>query len=325
VPISFSGFSSGTGTLSIPISWPNSTGVDYLSWAIDGGSSSAASISTSGSNYTTTISQSLGAGAHTLSLVFKKGGASGTQAGNFVESVDIWNGFTSGGWIDGSGTVQSAMSFSSSDFLSSNASLADLVIQDGSTSGSTLSLAFSSATTSYDLYTMPSSDSIVFTPTSSIGGQYITYSWNGGTSTALASGSTSSVLSFNTGVYDNTLTITVRAPDGVTTNAYALTWHSALATVGVSAPTSYLALSLTQSIASPIMQGSSVTFSTSNATLNASGTNWTWSIDGVAQSGQSSSSFTQDTSSMLGTYLIAAGASYEGVAYSGSLTIAVTR
>jgi hypothetical protein len=94
------------------------------------------------------------------------------------------------------------------------------------------------------------------------------------------------------------------------------------ATVGIGTTTNYQGLTLSASPSSTVTQGTAVTFS---ATLASVTSGWTWYIDGVAQSGQSSSSLTLDTSTMLGNYLIAASASSGGVAYSGSLTIAVTR
>jgi len=95
------------------------------------------------------------------------------------------------------------------------------------------------------------------------------------------------------------------------------------ATVGVGTTTNYQGLTLAASPSSTVTQGTSVTLSATLATVTSG---WTWYIDGVAQTGQSSSSLTLDTSTMLvGNYLIAASVSSGGVAYSGSLTITVTR
>jgi hypothetical protein len=94
------------------------------------------------------------------------------------------------------------------------------------------------------------------------------------------------------------------------------------ATVGVGTTTNYQGLTLAANPSSTVTQGTSVTLS---ATLAAVTSGWTWYIDGAVQSGQSSSSLTLDTSTMLGNYLIAASATYGGVVYSGSLTITVTR
>jgi len=288
VPISFSGFTSGTGTLSIPISWPSSTGVDYLSWSIDNGSSTAASVTTSGSSYTTTIGASLSSGAHALSLIFKKGGASGTQAGSFVESVDVWNGLTSGGWIDGSGTVQSAMSFTSSAFLDSNAALAGLAIQAGSTS---LSIGFSSTTTNYDLG-LQHITSLSFTPTSSLDGQSIQYSWNGASS-VIASGASSGTLTLkDSGGGVNTLVVTVTAPDRATQNTYTTTITKAYvdgisATIVIPTPGS-IAFSGTVTVA----HGTTLNLSVSESFLS-----YQWYMDGSELSGMTSQSISIDTNS----------------------------
>ena len=327
IPITFLGFDSGTGTLALPLTWPSSTGVDYLDWSVDGGAASAASVSTDlGTGVSSTnLSASLGAGTHTLALNFKAGGSRGTSAGCFVESVDIWAGLESGSWIDGSGTVKGAMAFVVGDFLDSNANLGGLLVQDGSTSGATLAIGFSSSTTDYPLYTIPTTQSIVFTPTESVSGQYITYSWNGGAVTELASGIPSANLAFNTSAYDNTLVITVRAPDGVSAQTYTLTWHSAGVTVGVSTATNYQALTFAD-YAPTIKRGDSLTLKTNNAVLAALNTGWTWYIDGALQTETSQRLIldsAQTSSLSVGAHSISVLLSYRGVSYSATLILSI--
>ncbi|HUX41782.1 MAG TPA: hypothetical protein VMV83_11500 [Rectinemataceae bacterium] len=328
IPIVFSGFDSGTGTLSLLLSWPSSTGVDYVAWSIDGGSATSAAITTDPGLglSTTSLSASLGSGAHTLLLSFKAGGATGASAGRFVESIDIWAGLTSDSWIDGSGAVKNAMAFSTGDFLDANANLGDLVVQDGSSSGATLAVGFSSSTTSYDMYAIPSTQSIVFTPTESVAGQYISYSWNGGASTGLPSGTASAALDFNSdpSIYDNALSITVQAPNRAT-KTYTLTWHSAAITVGVSTATSYEALTFANNNPS-VTRGNPIVIETNNSILAALDTGWAWYIDGVKQA-ETSQRLTLDSATTnsysVGDHFISVILSYGGVSYAGTLILSI--
>jgi len=327
VPITFSGFDSGTGILALPLSWPSPTGVDYLAWSIDGGSPATADISADAGTglSTTTLSSGLGAGIHTLMLSFKAGGSTGSPAGCFIESVDIWAGLTSGSWVDGSGTVRSAMTFSADDFLDANADLGGLVVQDGTSSGPILSLGFSSATTTYDLNEMPPSLRIVFTPTESVAGQYIAYSWNGGGATELASGSASAGLAFVTSAHDNTLAISVRAPDGTGLKTYSLIWHASGVTVGISTTPDYQALTFADENPA-IAQGGSIVIETNNSTLASIASGWTWYIDGIAQA-ETSQCLTLDSATTsglsVGNHSISVLLNYGGVSYSGTLILSV--
>jgi len=320
IPIIFSGFPSGNGTLDIPLSWANTVGVDYLSWSIDGGPA------TTVTGTSTTMSAALSPGVRVLVLTFKKGGAGGTPAGTFVESVNVFSGLTSNSWIDSTGTLQSTMTFSASNFLSSNASLGTLSVWDASTTGTPQTIGFSSTTYPYNLTTIPASNSLVFTPTTSIDGQAISYSWNGGSSTPITSGSVSANLPFVTSNYDNVLKITVTAPDGATTQIYTLTWSSGSLNVGVSAPnTAYQALAFADNTPT-IYQGQAYTFQSSNAVLNAL-SGWAWTLGGTTQSSTSSSLILSPaaTAAMLGTYVVVGTIAYNGVTYSANATLTVNR
>jgi uncharacterized repeat protein (TIGR02543 family) len=226
VPITFAGHDSGNGNLSITLSWPSATGVDYLGWSIDAGAGAAAAISTDAGtalSSATLAVQGLSSGSHVLAASFKKGGSSGTGAGKFVESVNVWNGLSSTAWIDGSGTVHDSWSFSASDFLDSNADLAGLglsLTMGGAPSAK--DIGFSSATTSCALG-LQAATSLAFTPTASMDGQYITYSWDQGASAEIESGASSASLTLVDGTAGaNTLAITVTAPDRTTKQSYSL-------------------------------------------------------------------------------------------------------
>ena len=157
------------------------------------------------------------------------------------------------------------------------------------------------------------------------GRQYITYAWNGGIVTDLASGFSSANLAFVTSAYDNTLVITVRAPDGVTTKNYTLTWHSSAVTVGVSTATNYQALTFATSAPS-VARGGSIDFETNNSVLAAQTTGWTWFIDGVQQAEPSQRlTLTSAATSAysVGGHFISVQVTYNGVTYSANLILMV--
>ena len=326
VGLSFSQ-SSSTGGFSLAIQWPLSTGLAYVSATLDGAAMADPTVTPGSTDYTATLAKSgLSGGGHTLCIRFKTSIAAGTVGGLYVEAVNIWDGVTSGCWVDASGACVSTRIFASTDFFNTNANLGGLVVQDESTSGSVLSTGFSSSTTSYDLYVIPPSSSIVLTPTESVAGQYITYSWNGGAAIDLASGSASTSLAFVTSAFDNTLAITVRALDGATTKTYTFTWHSAAAAVDIGVPgSSSHGLGLPSSAF--VVQGQAFGAETSDSTLDAIASGWTWYLDGAVQA-ETSQRFVlppSATASMLGTYQVAGTVTSGGVSYSGRIALTVTR
>jgi hypothetical protein len=328
IPIYFDGFASGAGYLALPLSWPSSTGVDYLAWAIDGGSPSTATVSTASGASSTTLSASLSAGAHSLSLAFKRGGSGGTSAGTFTEAVDVWAGLSSGAWIDGAGSVRGAMTFAAGDFLESNANLGGLELRDGSVDGQVIDIGFSSTSTAYTLSTLPPSRRIVLTPTASVEGQYIRYSWNGGAAVELPSGSASGVLALDGSSYVNSLSILVRAPDKESVRSYAVAWQGAAASVGVSiAVPSYANLTFSPSAPS-VELGKSLTITALIDGLSGLGSGWEWYIDGTAATeGTGSLTLGGEETAELGpgSHFIAAAAERAGIGYSGSLILTISR
>ncbi|MDA8411139.1 MAG: cadherin-like beta sandwich domain-containing protein, partial [Treponema sp.] len=328
VPVGLSFSQSPTsGAFSLPIQWPLSTGLAYVSASLDGAAMTDPTVNSDTTNYSATVAKSgLAGGSHTLRLSFKTSSVATAVRGQYVETVNIWDGVTSASWLDSSGACAVKRTFALTDFFDTNANLGGLLVQDGSTAGAEIPIGFSSSTTAYSLYAAPSTGSIVFTPTTSIPGQYISYSWTGGATSSgeQASGTSSSALSFSPTVAD-ILTITVRAPDGTTSKTYTITWYSsATVSIGVTAP-SYQGLSFP--ISTPIIQGQAFWAETDNPVLDAITSGWTWYIDGVSQS-QTSQRFVlspTDTTTMLGTYLIAATVTSGGVSYSGRLSLTVTR
>jgi len=210
-----------TGDLNITLSWPVSTGVDYLSWSLSSGDSSAVDFHSStptGANWSLPIIVTgLSPGSKTLVLAFKKGGSNGTPAGNFVEAVNIIAGQTSSCWIDGGGAVKSGpMTMDPSLFFNSNATLASL-----SFAGATVSPAYSPTVTKY--YFTNQSSTFSFSLAAGDPNQTISYTWSGAagswdsTSTATQkSASSLAIAATNT----NNLAINVTAPDGITKTTY---------------------------------------------------------------------------------------------------------
>jgi hypothetical protein len=323
VPITFSGFSSTDpdGTLSIAITWPSATGIDYLSWHVDSDPPTTAS----GLSGSYTAVKSLSPGRHSLFLSFKKDGASGSPAGSFVEAVDIYSGLTSSSWIGSSGTSQGAMELLAGNFLDTDSSLGNLVIRDGSSSGQVIDIGFSSSTSPYLTNKTPVSSTIVFAPSESQSGQYITYTWNSGSPTPIASDNYTSPLVFSSSVSD-VLTINVLAPNRAGSTTYTITWYGA-AGISISTPTiSYQSIGLPSTAS--IIQGQAFAAETSNAALDAVTSGWSWYLDGTQVLGETSQRFTLspiDTLSKLGTYQIAAALTYNGVSYSGRVALTVSR
>jgi len=325
VNLSFSQGAS-SGGFSLGFQWPLVTGLAYVSATLDGVAMTDPVVTSGATDYSATVAaSSLAGGSHTLCLQFKTSSASATVYGLYVESVNIWDGVTSHSWLDSSGACVGTRVFASTDFFNANANLGGLSIQDGSTSGAVIPIGFSSGTTAYSLYVAPSTSSIVFTPTASIAGQYISYSWTGASTVSgdQVSGTSSAALPFSPTLAD-TLAITVRAPDGVSTKTYTITWY-ATATVSIGVNASYQGLNLPASTS--IVQGQAFGAETGNPSLGAIASGWTWYIDGVAQ-GQTSQRFVLSpaaTTSMLGTYQIAAMVTSGGVSYSGRMSCTVTR
>jgi uncharacterized repeat protein (TIGR02543 family) len=222
VPVSFSSLlSSGTGTLSLAITWPSASATS-VSYTIDSGTSTTPTASLGGGTYSATISSTLSAGSHTLALTFYN--SSGLIVGYETEAVTIWKGITSGSWIDSSGNLESILAFTSAMLFDSTMSLSALTIT-GLATGS--SLSFASATTSYDNL-LTTGATISFTPTTAIAGQSISYSWDSGSSIPINSGATADLsvsATASTGL--NTLVITVTAPNKNGNQSYTIKIYKA--------------------------------------------------------------------------------------------------
>jgi hypothetical protein len=85
------------------------------------------------------------------------------------------------------------------------------------------------------------------------------------------------------------------------------------------------ALSFSPSVAG-VSAGQTLAVSCANSTLSKGGTDWTWYLDGAAQSGQASATFSMATSSaMIGQHIVGCAVTYNGIRYSGSFRAVVTQ
>lgn len=212
IPIVF--LQNGTGNMSLKISFPVSTGIDYVSGLING-TTLTTDLSTDGIFNSAIFTKSnLTGGIHNLEITFKRGGSSGTIAGIFRESINIWNDVTSDKWIDSNGQIVDKRIFLADEFSSLNSKLSNIVINNNN-------LIFNSDTFDYSIKSTNLS-AIIFSATKSIDGQYIQYQVNNGIWTEIKSGIESIALDLSTA--PNLLKIKVIAPDKVTEKSYSLTF-----------------------------------------------------------------------------------------------------
>jgi hypothetical protein len=336
VPLSFGHAGASTGGFSLIIAWPTTTILPYVYAKLDSATASAFfTLTSTSSPYTATIAKSgLSSGSHLLYIYFAASSAAATVIGPFIETVNIWDGVTSTGWIDGSGTLQSTRSFDSSEFASSNVNLASLSCVNADASSLSLSPAFTAGTTSYSLSTHFTGTSISFTATAEVGSQNLSCFWNG-TSQSWSSVDGATYTFTATGLAlvsgTNMLKITVTAPDRQTTQTYTVGVQCGAAGITISAPTvtptTYQGLIFPSS--ATVVQGQAFALETSNSTLDAIPSGWTWYFNGTVDNTQTSQRFVlvpATTISMLGSYSISAAVTTSsGISYSGRVLLTVER
>lgn len=213
VPVTFSQ-SGGTGDLSLAVSFPASTGIDYVDGAVDGGAAIVPVLTeTAAGQMTGTFEQNgLPAGSHDLVMTFRRGGAGGTVAGEFREAVNIWANETSDMWLDASGQPVAVRVFSAEEFQDATAALANLQTSAGS-------IGFFPTTMHYEAGAV-SSAQVTIEATESLPGQYIQYRLNGGGWIELQSAVSSAAILLTPGA--NTIDVHVTAPDRVTSTTYSI-------------------------------------------------------------------------------------------------------
>lgn len=217
IPITFTS-AAPTGDVSFTITFPQSTGIDYLEGLIvETAANQQPAISPSAGTDTAVFSFSaLPAGTYSLVMTFKRGGSTGTVAGVFREKLIVWNGYASNAWVDSTGALVSQRAFGAQEFYDNNASLSGLTVP-----GVLPGASFSSLTTLYAIGAIPNLSPVTFTADSSLPGQYIQYTWNGGSLTEIAPSVQSPSLAL---AEDNSLVVQVTAPDKQTTNQYTVTF-----------------------------------------------------------------------------------------------------
>jgi len=99
-----------------------------------------------------------------------------------------------------------------------------------------------------------------------------------------------------------------------------------LGLVGISlSDPAYASLTFSPSSVS-VQRGASVTVSTESGTLASSGSGWSWAIDGASIASATGSSVALDTSGLsIGQHTLSCSVTYEGIVYSGSLALTVTK
>ncbi len=181
------------------------------------------------------IADSLPAGRHSITLSFIRGESS---AGVMTEMVTIWNGITSGSWINADGSLSEVRHFTENELFSGNAEPAEirlpglLVPEDFSYTGNTFN------------YQVPVYDSPAFVVYQGAPGQTIRYVYDSGEPVTYYSGK---VVMLTSPAVRASLVITVTAPDRETEKIYTITlnrvfcitYDSSGSTAGTPPPVSY--------------------------------------------------------------------------------------
>ena len=213
----------GTGGFLLEVVFPVASGIDYVQASLMTitdeavGSMMTPSLVTTGSDYHSILSMSeIPSGIYFLTIQFKRGGATGSNAGVFGEAVNIWDNVVSDKWLDSTnGILNPERVFATSDFFSTNSALSSLTLS-GSYGAIPLSPSFSSAVPDYTAAT--NSTILSFTAQQSIAGQALEYRLNSGVWIPFVSGSGVSSIGLNAG--SNVLDLRVTAPDGTTQKQY---------------------------------------------------------------------------------------------------------
>jgi sugar lactone lactonase YvrE len=247
VTINLSMTQDGTGGFSLAVTFPASTGIDYVRGTLakpDGtavGSLLVPTIATAGDESSCVFAMSdVPSGAYILSMDFRRGGETGTPAGVFGEAVNVWDNVVSDRWVDpATGRLVAVRSFAEESYYSSNTSLSEFSISDQSGSIA-LSPLFSSSITAYS--TICSQATIRLCARGSIQGQSIAYSCDSqATWVSLVSGVASAEIGLNTGS-STEITVRVTAPDGVTQAITSVTVDRTIPLLGLTASRSMLPL-----------------------------------------------------------------------------------
>jgi uncharacterized repeat protein (TIGR02543 family) len=176
VPLAF-GTASTSGDVRFDLSVPPSTGIKFVRGEIEGrteASDLTLTLDEGGRNSGSFLFPGLPSGNYSLVLTFRRDNAGGNIAGIFREKLVVVGGFESAFWVDSQGTLVPSRAFGDSEFFDRDASLFGLV-----SDCVLLPIGFDSSTHLYALDPVAGLPaSVSFTPTESIAGQYLEYSWN---------------------------------------------------------------------------------------------------------------------------------------------------
>jgi hypothetical protein len=247
VTINLSMTQDGTGGFSLAVTFPASTGIDYVRGALsklDGtvvGAALVPTITTAGEEKSCVFAMSdVPSGAYVLSMDFRRGGEAGTPAGVFGEAVNIWDNVVSDRWVNPSNsTPLEKRTFAIGDFFSMNSSLAAMMISDQS---GDLPMTPSFSSTVHE-YTVSSYDHFIsLRVVQSIEGQSFAYSLNNAmTWETLRSGEDSSSIELDSTTL-TTVIVRSTAPDGVSAIFTKINVHRIIPVSGLSLNRSFLPL-----------------------------------------------------------------------------------
>ena len=207
---------SGTGDVSLEISWPSSVAASGIIWAI-GDSADMAGAITAGSLVTeidissltsyTITADGLDSDAYYLYMKFLD--ADGHNLGVFIDSVNIYAAMTTDHWLKSDGDLISTLVFTEDYFKSQNTELNSLQFFDDSGLPTDTQISFSDGSTVN--LTLKSVSTLGFCASFENDGRNVDYDWNGSVSGSLSSGELISSLNVTS---SNILILTVTAPDG---------------------------------------------------------------------------------------------------------------
>lgn len=221
----------GNGSFSFTMEFPSTVGATSVSCAlvktvagVEATVSGAETLTLSGSTTITATytKPTIPSGSYSIITTF----LSGTEElGVFREALTIYPNTESNKWVSTDGTtilLKDKRLFALEDFGSINTSLSGFAIQ-----GLNLEqLGFTSDLKTYNFYDLPE-ENLIFTPTESVKGQKITYSWNGTEYGVIVSGSASNPLPLTEG--ENTLKVKVQSSNrSLTTAEYVFTFQQTL-------------------------------------------------------------------------------------------------
>jgi len=220
ITMNFLSTEAGIGSVSLPVRFPGDEGIDYLSAQL---SQNGAAVGdpitpaipapgTDGTITATIAASDIPSGNYEMKVLFKRGGSAGTTALVLDEGVNVRDSVATNRWFI-NGILVETLNLESGDFDSSDASLSDIILTLNT--GTAYGYEFAPPLT---VYGFSLNEPFSVTPKAAEYSSDISYSWNGGDSVPIASGTTSATLTPTAG--RDSLIITVTAPDRQTTKTY---------------------------------------------------------------------------------------------------------